>query len=516
MASKDSNGLVISLSIFVLLTIGLGVAWYMTWAHSADVQRQLTASQDAERNSKGTIQDQITQLNVLKQVIGHGSPDSPTDEVVTGVRAEIAALAGDGSASAQSLEPAMIKNATDRDVNIAAATERLLLAQAKADELTAAIANHENTMKSLQTQVAEKEEELRKKEALHGEQLGAREKQIDELKITVREEQDKFTTLQTQSSRQIEELENDIREKREALIVLTQKAREQADMSYEREDGRLVFVDQSSLTGSIDLGSRDELRVGTTFSVYKKNNSGVGRRSNEDIKGKIEVIKITGDHNAVVRIVEQLPGNPLAKEDPIYSPIFASGQKLEIAVAGLLDFDGNPGGDRDEFIRLVSGANAKIAIQISDSAELVDQDKNPLTEADPIGTLITEKTRFLIIGDLGETNQTQDSVKQALYQKMQQNASKMKNAALNHGVHVLSLSSFLEYIGYSRKNIAFKPGDKFPGFLPNGGLSPTVSSKPRQVPSGASVSGIFSNPGRKPQASNAAVSALYANPSDDE
>ena len=516
MASKDGNGLVISLSIFVLLTIGLGVAWYMTWAHSADVQRQLATAQDAERNSKGIITDQNTQLNVLKQVIGHGNPDSPTDEVVTGVRAEIAALAGDGSASAQSLEPAMIKNATDRDVNMAAATERGIQVQTIAGEKKAAEDRHENTMKSMQTQVTAKEEELRKLEVLHGEQLNAREKQIDELKITVREEQDKFTTLQTQSSRQIEELENDIREKREALIVLTQIAREQADMSFEREDGRLVFVDQSSLTGSIDLGSRDELRVGTTFSVYKKNNSGVGRRSNEDIKGKIEVIKITGDHSAVVRIVDQLAGNPLAPDDPIYSPIFASGQKLEIAVAGLLDFDGNPGGDRDEFIRLVSGANAKIAIQISDDAELVDQNLNALTEADPIGTLITEKTRFLIIGDLGETNQTQDSVKQALYQKMQQNASKMKNAALNHGVHVLSLSSFLEYIGYSRKNIAFKPGDKFPGFLPNGGLSPTVSSKPRQVPSGASVSGIFSNPGRKPQASNAAVSGLYANPSDDE
>jgi hypothetical protein len=516
MASKDSNGLVISLSIFVLLTIGLGVAWYMTWAHSADVQRQLAAAQDAERNSKGTIQDQIAQLTALKQVIGHGSDDSETDEVVTGVRAEIAARAGDGSVSAQSLEQSMIKNATDRDINIAAATERLISLQTKTDELTAAIVKHENTMKSLQTQVAEKEDELRKKEALHGEQLSAREKQIDELKIAIREEQDRFTTLQTQTSRQIEELENDIREKRDALIVLTQRAREQEDTSFEREDGRLVFVDQSSLTGSIDLGSRDELRVGTTFSVYRKNNSGVGRRSNEDIKGKIEVIKITGDHNAVVRIVDQLAGNPLAKEDPIYSPIFSSGQKLEIAVAGLLDFDGNPGGDRDEFIRLVSGANAKIAIQISDEANLVDQNLNELTEADPIGTLITEKTRFLVIGDLGETNQTQDSVKQALYQKMQQNASKMKNAALNHGVHVISLSSFLEYVGYSRKNIAFTTGNKFPGFLTNGGLSPSVSSEPRRASSLGSVSGLYFKPGRKPSESNGATSALYKNPSDED
>ena len=52
MAAKDSNSLVISLSIFVLLTVGLGVAWYMTWAHSDTLQTQLTQSQDAEKNGE--------------------------------------------------------------------------------------------------------------------------------------------------------------------------------------------------------------------------------------------------------------------------------------------------------------------------------------------------------------------------------------------------------------------------------------------------------------------------------
>ena len=103
MASKDSNGLVISLSIFVLLTIGLGVAWYMTWAHSADVQRELAAAQKAEQNSKGTIQDQIAQLNSLKQIIGH--PGDGADEVVAGVQTEIAKWAGNGAAIAFARAP---------------------------------------------------------------------------------------------------------------------------------------------------------------------------------------------------------------------------------------------------------------------------------------------------------------------------------------------------------------------------------------------------------------------------
>ncbi len=514
MASKDSNGLVISLSIFVLFTIGLGVAWYMTWAHSADVQRQLATAQADKTKAEGDLRSILDERKALQDLVGNAGE---TEEVVKAAKDEIAKRASDGSSSAMPLQPALIKAATDRDISTVNATERQILAQTRADELAAANANHANTMKSMQDKVAQLEDDLRKKEALHGEQLSAREKQIEDLRKDIREEQDKYATLQTQTSRQIDELENDIREKREALIVLTQKAQELEDLSFEREDGRLVFVDQGSLTGSIDLGSRDELRVGTTFSVYKKNNSGVGRRSTEDIKGKIEVIRITGEHSALVRIVDQLDGNPLAKEDPIYSPIFSSGQKLEVAVAGLLDFDGNPGGDRDEFIRLITGANAHVAVQISDDAKLVDQDKNELTEADPIGTLMDEKTRFLIIGDLGESNQTQDTVKQALYQKMQQHAARMRKAALNHGIRVVSLSSFLEYIGYSRKNIAFIEGNRFPGILNNGALSSTITSSPRRASSTSSVSGLYTKPEdrRQPPASNGATSALFKNSDSD-
>ncbi|MDA1232205.1 MAG: hypothetical protein O2856_15635, partial [Planctomycetota bacterium] len=344
MASKDNTGLVISLSIFVLLTFILGFFWYTAFAHSGDLEQQLATANAEKTSSQTGLKARLDEVVALQAVIGNSGE---TVDVVKSAKDEVAKRASDGSSSALPLQSAMIKNHTDNSINSVAATERLILAQTKADELTAANLKHANTMKSLETQVAQKEDELRKKETLHGEQLSARDKQIDALKKDLRDEQDKYATLQTQTTRQIEELEMDIREKRDALIVLTQKAHELEDLSFEHEDGLMVFVDQNSLNGSINLGSRDELRVGTTFSVYKKNNSGVGRRSNEDIKGKIEVIRIIGDHGAVVKIVDQLPGNPIAKDDPIYSPIFSSGQKLEIAVAGLLDFDGNPGGDRD-------------------------------------------------------------------------------------------------------------------------------------------------------------------------
>lgn len=81
-----------------------------------------------------------------------------------------------------------------------------------------------------------------------------------------------------------------------------------------------------------------------TFSVYAKDNGGVGRRQGDgDIKGKIEVVELVGSSEAKARIVKQKRSDPPAAGDPIYSPLFWPGQKIQIAVVGLLDFDGNPG-----------------------------------------------------------------------------------------------------------------------------------------------------------------------------
>ncbi len=97
MASKDSNGLVISLSIFVLLTIGLGVAWYMTWAYSADVQRQLATAQAEKTKAEGDLRTTLDEKKALQDLIGN---PGETDEIVKSVKDEIAKRASDGSSSA--------------------------------------------------------------------------------------------------------------------------------------------------------------------------------------------------------------------------------------------------------------------------------------------------------------------------------------------------------------------------------------------------------------------------------
>jgi hypothetical protein len=271
----------------------------------------------------------------------------------------------------------------------------------------------------------------------------------------------------------------------------------------------ISFVDQDRLICYIDLGVRDELQVGTTFSVYTKSNNGVGRRNTEDVKGKIEVVSLMGPHLAEARIVEQDLGRPVSAEDPIYSPLFTAGQQLEIAVAGLLDFDGNPGSDAEEFRRIVSGARARIAVQTNELGDLVDQDKQSL-QPDDLKTKISEKTRFLVVGDTGDSTDTQDPVKQAIYRKIQQNAEKMKESALSNGVYVISLSSFLEFIGYSKKRLAWTPTDPFPARLSNGARSTSVNAGLGSRESSGAISGAYSERRKPNPPSTGAVSGLFA------
>ena len=67
--------------------------------------------------------------------------------------------------------------------------------------------------------------------------------------------------------------------------------------SFEVPDGQITWVDYGSKLVWIDIGSDDNLPRSQTFSVYKKSNSGIARGP-EDVKGRIEVVRILGPHRA--------------------------------------------------------------------------------------------------------------------------------------------------------------------------------------------------------------------------
>ncbi|MFN9824555.1 MAG: hypothetical protein ACK58J_10430 [Planctomyces sp.] len=508
MASKDSNGLVISLSVFVLLTVGLGVAWYMTWLYNNDLERNLAAAKKGEDGANTAVKQLNTDLTSLKAVVGR--PEPKVDDIVNNTKVEIAKRYGDGTPVPDTLEGAVISIATARDSEKANSKESKDQLNTKIAELQNAVVSHQNSMKSLQDQVAAKEAELLEREKTHGEQLKQREDQIDELKTQLTTTQTEFSDFREVKEREVATLKDEISLQRDTLKKLRAAKFSLENLNFERPAGRLTFIDQHNLTAFVDIGSRDKLRVGTTFSVYSQNNSGVGLpQSDTDLKGKIVITEILGPALAKADIVDPKLGEPMAVGDPIYSPVFSPGRAMEIAVVGGLDFDGNPGSDREEFRRMVSANGASIVLEVNDEAKILGRDGEEVTDAD-ISTLISSNTRFVLVGDLGDED-TQDTIQRELNNKIRIIKVRMEQAATDNGVYVLSLSRFLDYIGYSRKALAWSPTKPFPATLPNGSKSTSVNATFGNRQSSAAISGAVGGRAKRPLPSTGSTSALYKN-----
>lgn len=315
MASSNNQGLVITLSLSILLTVVLGVFMYLTMSNNSDLQRQLADRNTAATSLEGNVRDLNAEVTRLKELIGRPVTDEST-KIVEDVTRTIAETASNGATVSPNLDGALSKVVADRNGFDYAATERLDSLNAKQRQLQETIRSKDGEIATHQAAAQKAETTLREQEVRHSEALSQRESEINDLRTKLQAKEVEFSTLKTQTDREREALTSEIADWRKSVVDYRRRLFEQEDLSFERADGLLTFVDQDRLRCYVNLGENDELQVGTTFSVYRKSNNGVGRGNMEDIKGKIEIISLMGPHQAEARIVYQETGSPLAANDP--------------------------------------------------------------------------------------------------------------------------------------------------------------------------------------------------------
>ena len=512
--AQNKNGPVWGLAVFMVLSGMFAFFWYRTYSDNQAMAMQLQTSQASERESKGIVSDQIAELNALKSLIGRAETEDTgvgesagEDTISGGVKKLLRDEAADGSGTLDSLEYAVLEKSAENARNDWSATHRQNLLNQKARDLMETIVGKDGVILTHKEALVRAEQKLIEQEARHSEELQAREETIDTLRAEKRQIQSEFATYRTAKEREVEDLVADINLKRHSVVQLRKQLREKEDPSFSTPDGLVTTVDHNNERCYIDLGSADGLRVGVTFSVYQRKHSGVGRRSTDDIKGKIEVVDILGPHRAEARIVNNEAGVPVAAEDPIYSPIFQAGQAMEIAVAGRIALDGM---NRDQFRRLVAANGAKITVEVDDEGRFTDG-KGQEISSDEAASRISSRTRFLVLADLGDQEGSENEELQSIYDRIRENTSILTNEAENRGVYELGLATFLEHIGYSRKQLAWKPESPFgfPGKLTNGARSATVGGTVGRRQSSAAVSSLFTKRKRPPVVSSGAISEAY-------
>ena len=503
----SSNNIFLSISVFLNLVL-LALFWATlsnTGKDSADLV-QLKSDLQAREQDLKQAQTDMTALKGKMGVQGDliGTADDQDGDTVLGKMDALIAMSDDGTQSERSVEAAM------RKMSSLLSNQRIQLQQ-RQDQLNAEQLRFNNMVAQKQAEVTEHDEAKLKAEKtleserkIFSEDIDAKDQIIAAVRNDLNDAQAELERVRVEKDTIIADQNERIARQSANLVRLKREKFEREDLSFEIADGRISYVDNNRKVVSINLGRADGLKPGITFSVYQKDNSGIGRRNTEDIKGKIEVTAILGPHRSEARIldpnqaVKKRTGEadrytfarrssyyqskllrPIAQGDPIYSPAFSRGSKELFSLVGIIDTDGDGKSDREVVRNLIRAAGAGIDNEIGDDGEAL------------VTSEITHKTRFLVIGDLGDQDKTEDTRKKAAYQKIQAAAERLRQDALDNGIRIVSLRAFLDYLGYQAPASPWRKGENLPTTLSAGAASDGTNGGLGQRQSQGNVSGLY-------------------------
>jgi len=450
-----------ALIVFVMLSVTLGITTYMFYRQSTD---QIVKVLDAEKKfqaANGAQKKNDDELQAARAVLGPKleqfyDPNNAQNQatVLAVVKAELENqgkdLKGENVVDTlRKMREGYDALAADRDSKVAklANLEKELLAlkglyQQQVD-------NHAAQAKSSERG---KQETIGSAE----EKLNAKIQENGRLKSEINVVRDELAEEKEGREKERKTLTAQIGQLQQRIDIYAEKVANMEKLSFEEADGVIRRVEHASRTVWINLGESDFLKTRMTFSVYGKDNQGVGRGA-EDIKGKIEVTRIIGPHMAEARIIDEDLYRPMVSDDMIYTPIWTPGLVEKISIIGPIDLDQDGRSDREQFHQMMALAGCEIDNEVDD-----DGNRTP-----PDGK-ITVQTRFLVRGDIPDPTDAVNDDERARIARINGHLTEMRDEARANGVRVIKLNDFLAYIGYHTKRRTFLPGQHRPYTLKQG------------------------------------------------
>jgi hypothetical protein len=207
---------------------------------------------------------------------------------------------------------------------------------------------------------------------------------------------------------------------------------------------RIVDMDKTGTRPYINLGTSDRIQPQITFSVHEMGKDG---KLNPIPKGTVEVVQARGPKLSVVAVtsVKDAKANPLMKGDYLFNPTWDPYQKVKIALAGVVDLNQERADGTAEFMRMLRRQNVEI-----DAAIDVSDEKAPKMT----GGGITSRTKYVIVADSLDDinhNKARDTVYRGAYDAL---VKQMREKATANAVPVISLSKYLEMIGYRSPKVS--------------------------------------------------------------
>ena len=424
----------------------LAVATYFGWAEAAKERSAALTQTAAAKDAETKFAQKDADLQSVKQIVGHefsevnGGPNS----VVGAITNDLQQFGGTEQQNTVTATMAAMRAKADSlaaenaslQANLAERDERLrTLEAAYQNRVQEAMDSQKGSETELQTNIRRMEDDIARKD----EELAGIRKAFETAQVETETIRDSFEQYRSRMEKEYAKVEK-LAEDRGFELNEAKK------VSFEREDGVIRSTSPLDNTVTINLGELDGLPEQTTFSVYKRNNSGIARGV-EDIKGAIEVTRILGPHQAEARILEQDKYDPISKGDLVYSPVWEAGRTEYFAFVGLLDIDGDGRDDRQLLERIIQNQGGKVEF-------FVDENGNRVPE----GAEIESRTKFLVLGDTPNLSRVPvgDPAREGVM-AVRAAEEQLRKEALREGKRVLSLGDFLSFLGYRPTQRLYDP-----------------------------------------------------------
>jgi len=309
------------------------------------------------------------------------------------------------------------------------------------------------------------------------------DKQLAEARADFKNKIDELMKINTQTNETLQKkitehtkekakLEASIKVKSEEVTTITarnlslvQRIEVLENVDFQAVQGKVVDVEAGGSVVYVNVGGADDLRPGVRFSVL---NPDVARLKDAKPKAHIEVVEVIGQHQARCKLLASELRVPVLKGDVIYSPAWEKGRKVQFALMGKLDVDGDGSDDRKVVINLIEQSGGVIAEDLSPDGKSTGK--------------MTADTRWLVVGQKFDVNGAED-----LDPKIKEFRSKyadMQSRARGLAVSQINLDKLLSWIRSAGEDRSVPLGNAARG-------SDFIGAKPSRVSSG-SVSEIFS------------------------
>lgn len=442
-ASRENVWLQAALIVFVLIAVVLGATtWvYYTSARRADEARLSMEQQVA--NQRKTSEANSAAFNLMAHYVGNapkteaevqsyesmvaasGPPDLQAQVKAIGdaYKADMQNFAAEFPAENRNyhtLPQHLMDILRDRNATVADAREQVRLKDVELNQV--------KTTEQTKTAEAEKGREQAVAD------LAAAKEQFNQEKARIDAEKDtlagKVTELQNQITAQIAAANKEKATYQAQLDKLVSNigVLQETVQTYEGDltspaDGRITQIDQRNGVGYVNLGELDGLKPATTFSIYGKFETDFGNQEKQ--KGKIEITRITGPHQAEFRILDSKTFDPILRDDLVQSPVWNAGDKVRFALAGILDVDGDGDSDLELVRNVIQSNNGEIDMEMNEQGDIRGQ--------------MSIKTRYLVVGNL-PTDTSPQAVRDSV--------TRMLSQAEEYSVERIDLQKLLEYMGY--------------------------------------------------------------------